>query len=337
MMPTQVRFGYRAVAEQYPPQKLLQFTQLAEEAGFEFVSISDHFHPWFHDGGHAAFAWVWLAAAAERTRTIRLGTGVTTPINRYHPAIIAQAFATLGVIYPGRIRLGLGTGEAMNEIPVGQRWPPFEERATRLEESLKIIRALWENDFATFQGKYFSVKDARLYDRPSIPIPIYLAAGGARMAEMAGRLADGLYTAPTQEAAVRDVLFPSLRRGAKEASRDFEKIARLTFCNIVWDADYDKARVAIRRWRATAYPGIFSKNMWDPRKLDELGEKVAPEDLEWRWVICTDLDEAIKGVERWVKLGFNEVEIRSCSPNEEEFIRRFGREALPYLRELYGG
>lgn len=334
-MQTHVRFGYRAVAEQYPPQRLLEFAQSAEKWGFEFISISDHFHPWFHVGGHAAFAWTWLASAAERTRKIRIGTGVTSPIHRYHPAIIAQAFATLGVTYPGRICLGLGTGEAMNEIPVGQRWPPFEERVARVEESLKIIRALWENDFTTFKGRYFSVKDANLYERPSKPIPIYLAASGPTMAEMAGRCADGLYTAPTQEKTVREVLFPSLKRGAKEASRDFDSINKLTFCNVVWDKDYDRAREAILRWRATAYPGIFGKREWDPRKLDELGKKVSMKDLIWRWIICTDLDEAIKGVEKCISLGFNEVEIRSCSPNEKEFIRKFGREALPYLREKY--
>jgi coenzyme F420-dependent glucose-6-phosphate dehydrogenase len=223
----------------------------------------------------------------------------------------------------------------MNEIPVGQRWPPFEERAARVEESIKIIRSLWENEFVTIKGKYFSVKDARIYERPTKRIPIYLAASGPRMAEMAGRLADGLYTVPTQEQTVHEILFPALKRGATEASRDFDAITKLSFCNIVWDEDYDNAREAIRRWRATAYPGIFGRHEWDPRRLDELGEKVSMEDLAWRWVICTDLDDAIKGVEKCVGLGFDEIEIRSCSPNEDEFIRKFGREALPYLREKY--
>src|SRR2546425_2522630 len=130
-----VAFGYRAVAEQYPSAPLLEFAVEADRQGFEFISVSDHFHPWFHEGGNAVFAWTWMAAALERTKRARIGTGVTTPINRYHPAIVAQAFATMATLHPGRVYLGLGTGEAMNEVPVGQRWPPFSERIERVEES----------------------------------------------------------------------------------------------------------------------------------------------------------------------------------------------------------
>jgi coenzyme F420-dependent glucose-6-phosphate dehydrogenase len=332
---SKIRFGYRAVAEQYGPAQLLEFATQAEDQGFEFITISDHFHPWFHQGGHAAFAWAWIASAAERTKHVQIGTGVTTPINRYHPAIVAQCFATLGAMYPGRIFLGLGTGEAMNEVPVGQRWPPFRERVARVEESLDIIRGLWDKEFFSYTGKYFSVKDANIYDKPGKPVPIYLAASGATMAEVAGRRADGLYTTPAKEEKLRDVLLPAVRKGAESAGRSPGDINKMILCNVSWDEDYDKALASIRRWRAVAAPGSFEKEVWDPRELDRLGEAVPMEDLTWRWTICTDLEDVIKMVDAYIAMGFNEIEIRSGSPDETAFIAKFGRDILPYLREKH--
>lgn len=334
-MSSRIRFGYRAVAEQYTPTQLMEFAVDAENQGFEFISISDHFHPWFHQGGHAAFAWAWIAAAAERTKRVSIGTGVTTPINRYHPAIVAQCFATLGAMYPGRVFLGLGTGEAMNEVPVGQRWPPFKERVKRVEESIDIIRGLWEKDFLTYGGRYFSVQDAHIYDKPTKPVPIYVAASGATMAEVAGRRAEGLYTTPAMEEKLRDVLLPAVRKGAESAGRNYAELRKMILCNVSWDEDYDKALASIRRWRAVAAPGSFEKEVWDPRELDRLGEHVPMADLTWRWTICTNLEDVIKKVDSYIALGFDEIEIRSGSPDEKAFIARFGGKVLPYLREKY--
>ncbi len=334
-MPHRIRFGYRAVAEQYGPSQLLEFASLADRQGFEFISISDHFHPWFHRGGHAAFAWTWIAAAAERTKNVSIGTGVTTPINRFHPAIVAQAFATMGSMYPGRIFLGLGTGEAMNEVPIGQRWPPFGERVRRVDESMDIIEGLWRDGFFTYAGKYFSVEDANIYDKPPVPVPIYVAASGATMAEIAGRRAHGLYTTPSKSEKVRDVIFPALKRGAEASGRRFEDVRKMILCNISWDEDYDRALDSIKRWRAVAVPGSFEREVSDPRELDRLGEKVPMEDLTWRWTICTNMEDIYKKVDEYVGLGFDEIEIRSGSPDEKEFISRFGKNILPCLREKY--
>jgi coenzyme F420-dependent glucose-6-phosphate dehydrogenase len=330
----QVHFGYRAVAEQFPPQKLLGWVVLAEKHGFEFSMVSDHFHPWFHDGGHASFAWTWLASAAERTKTIKLGTGVTTPIYRYHPALIAQAFATLGVMYPGRISLGLGTGEAMNEVPLSGKWPNFGERLARLEESLKLIRALWESeDFVNLKGEYYVLKDAHLYERPSIEIPIYVAASGSRTAYLAGTYADGLYTTPgTDEVVTQNVLLP-FRDAAKKMGRNYNDLRKLIMLNISWDIDHEKALNSILRWRATAYPGVFSKGIWDPRKLDQIAKSVKASDIAKRWIVCTTLEECIPEIERYMRLGFDEIEIRSCSPDEEIFIKKFGKEILSYFNK----
>ncbi len=277
-----------------------------------------------------------MAAALERTKNARIGTGVTTPINRYHPAIVAQAFATMATLHPGRVYLGLGTGEAMNEVPVGQRWPKFPERVKKVEESIKIIKMLWSGGFNNYAGNYFSITDAKLYLEDFGRIPIYVAASGPAMAELAGMLGDGLYTTPAPVAHLRDVLLPSFRRGAEKAQRNLDDLKSLIFCNISWDQDYDKALKSILRWRVVAIPGMFTKPVWDPRKLDELGKQVTVEEIAKRWIICTNLEDAIKRIDEYVRLGFNEIEIRSGSPDEKSFIRKFGRELLPYLRDTYG-
>jgi coenzyme F420-dependent glucose-6-phosphate dehydrogenase len=191
-----LKIGYLAPMEQYQPLPMLQYTMAAEKAGFDSIWVSDHFHPWFHNNAAGGFAWVWMAAAAERTNSVEIGTAVTCPILRYNPAIVAQAFATLACMYPNRIFLGLGTGEAMNEVPVGCEWPKFAERVERLEESIRIMKLLWNENFVTFNGKYYKLRKANLYTKPKSPPPIFVASTGARVAEIAGRHADGLLTVP---------------------------------------------------------------------------------------------------------------------------------------------
>jgi len=327
-----VEFGYRAVEEQYQPSRLVDFAVLAERQGFDFVCISDHFHPWFHEGGCAGHAWIWIGAAGARTKRVRLGTGVTVPIYRYHPAIVAQAFATLGELYPGRIFLGLGTGEAMNEVPLGFRWPPFKERAERLEEGIRIIKSLWEGEFITFNGKYFKLCDARLYTKPREKVPLYIAASGPTVARMAGKHGDGFMTAATVDA-VYPTLFSALAEGAKEAGRRVEAIPRMVELKISYDEDYGRALNSLAKWRVTRVSSILSKSICDPRELDELGRQIDLKGLS-KWV-CTDMEQCIRLVEECIKAGFNEVQVGSSSPNEEEFIIKFGKEALPYLREQY--
>lgn len=324
--------GYRAVEEKWQPSRLLGFTLMAEKQGFDFVCTSDHFHPWFHEGGCAGHAWVWIGAAGAKTETIRLGTGVTTPSSRYHPAIIAQAFATLGEMFPGRIFLGLGTGEAMNEVPLGLKWPIFTDRAERLRETIEIIKLLWKGDFVTYNGKYFTLRDARLYTLPPKSVPMYVAASGPTVAKMAGLCGDGFMTLYTGSDAHRKLLV-SFREGAKEAERRYEEIPRMIETKISYDEDYEKALQSLSRWRSGLIPNIFSKQIHDPRELDRLGDTVDIEKLSD--LVFTDMDSVIKLVEGLVEDGFNEVEVGSSSPNEENFIEEFGRKALPYLKEKY--
>lgn len=331
-----VEFGYRAVEEQYPPSQLLEFTVRAEERGFDFICISDHFHPWFHTGASAGHAWVWMGAAAARTKSVRLGTGVTTPISyRYHPAVVAQAFATLGEMFPGRIYLGLGTGEAMNEVPLGAEWPNFKGRVERLEEAMQIIKLLWEGEFVTFQGKHFQIRDAKLYTKPKTPLPIYLAASGPTMAKMTARYGFRLMTFAPKTDDQFDPILNALREGAKENGRDYEAIPKMLEMGIAYDEDYDKALTAVARWRSTTVPGILNKLVTDPRELERLGGEMATENLFGFWTVCTSLEQCTKRIEAFVKRGFNEIQIHSGSPDEAGFIEKFGREVLPHLKEQY--
>src|SRR5664279_4721060 len=179
-----MKLGYKASAEQFDPRELVEIAVAAEAHGMQSVAVSDHFQPWRHEGGHAPFSLTWMAAVGERTKTIQIGTSVMTPTFRYNPAVIAQAFASMGVMYPGRIMLGVGTGEALNEVATGfrgageQTWPDFKERFARLREAVELMRALWSDDRVSFEGDFYSTHDASIYDRPDQPIPIYIAAGG---------------------------------------------------------------------------------------------------------------------------------------------------------------
>ena len=182
-----LKFGYKASAEQFGPKELLDFSVLAEELGYDSVFTSDHFQPWRHTGGHAPFALAWMGALGARTQRIVMGTSVLTPTFRYPPAVIAQAFGTLGDMFPGRVVLGVGTGESLNEVPAtGMHWPEQKERTARFKESLQLIRQLWREERVSFAGQYYKTEKATIYDRPADPVPIYIAAAGPVLAKYAG-------------------------------------------------------------------------------------------------------------------------------------------------------
>ena len=186
-----LQIGYKASAEQFGPRELVEFGVEAERCGLDSVMVSDHFQPWRHQGGHAPFSISWMSAVGERTSRIRMGTSVLTSTFRYNPAVLAQAFATMGCLYPGRVLLGLGTGEALNEIAVsGMEWPGFKERFARMRESVRLMRQLWREDRVSFDGDYYKTVEATIYDKPDSEIPVYIAAGGPTVAKYAGRAGD---------------------------------------------------------------------------------------------------------------------------------------------------
>jgi coenzyme F420-dependent glucose-6-phosphate dehydrogenase len=217
-----LKLGYKASAEQFGPTQLLEFGCLAEQAGFDSVFVSDHFQPWKHTDGHAPFSLAWLGALGARTARVTIGTSVLTPSFRYHPSIIAQAFGTLGALYPGSVVLGVGTGESLNEVPAtGMHWPEFKERFARLREAVTLIRRLWREERVTFEGQYYRTENATIYDRPDTPVPIFVAAAGALVAKYAGRAGDGfICTSGKARELYADTLLPKLREGLADSGRD---------------------------------------------------------------------------------------------------------------------
>jgi coenzyme F420-dependent glucose-6-phosphate dehydrogenase len=277
-----------------------------------------------------------MAAAAERTKRVEIGTAVTCPILRYNPAIVAQAFATLRAMYPNRIFVGLGTGQAMNETPIGYRWPPFKERAERLEEAIRVMRLLWSGSFVNFKGKYYRLRKANLYTKPSSPPPIFVAASGPTVAEIAGKYADGLLTTPASEERYRRVLFPALERGAKSAGRDPNKISKAVEVWISYDENYGEALKSARFWAATPLPAITRFEIYDPREIEEYGSFVGDEQIAQHWCIGTDPEEHIKYMEKFIRVGFEDIHIMSSSPDEMATLNMYGKHVLPYLRSTYG-
>src|SRR4051794_822825 len=216
-----LKLGYKASSEQFAPNELLGYGVLAEQVGLDSVWISDHFQPWRHTGGHAPFSLAWLGALGARTSRILMGTSVLTPSFRYHPSVVAQAFATLGVMFPERVILGMGTGESLNEVPAsGLAWPEPKERTARLKESVALIRELWSGERVSFQGQYYRTEKATIYDKPSRQPPIYIAGAGPVMAKYAGQFSDGfICTSGKEQELYRDKLLPNVASGVQASGR----------------------------------------------------------------------------------------------------------------------
>src|SRR5258706_6580405 len=234
-----LQLGWKAGTEQYPPEELLDYAVAAEAAGFDSLDASDHFHPWA-EKGQASFVWSWLGAAAARTKTIVLGTGLTCPILRYHPAIIAQAAATMSCLAPKRFYLGVGTGEALNEYAATGEWPSYNERRARLEEAIELIRALWSGEKVTHHGTHYQTRKAKLYTKPAGPIPIYVSAMVSESAEVAGQHGDGLITTGEEPETGREIL-AKFEAGAKKAGKTPSRMPRLIELAAAYPADKKQA------------------------------------------------------------------------------------------------
>jgi coenzyme F420-dependent glucose-6-phosphate dehydrogenase len=330
-----VSIGYWAAHEQYSMQDLLKFVVEAEKGGFTTTMTSDHFHPWWHDNAYGNFTWIWIAAAAERTKRMQFVTGVTAPIYRYHPAIIAQAFASLDVLYPGRIGLGLGSGEAMNESPLGFDWPRARARLTRTKEAIQIIRELWEGSksdrFLNFNGEYFLMRNAKLYTPPAKHIPIYMAATGQQATKVAAKYSDGLisYLGPAEADKVLRV-FDST---AEKEVRDLNSLEKIAEYKVSFSEDYDQAFKSATFWRATLIKNVFNSDISDPRKLQRKAEKEVPDEkLKQSIQITTSIDDCTRSIEDYFKAGFTRVNIHSTSPDEIKFIQMFSKKVMPHFK-----
>lgn len=330
-----VAIRYFAGLEQLAPSFLLDMAVLAEQAGFDGIACSDHFHPWAHTNAQAGFAWAWVASAAERTKRMNVGTAVTSPLFRYHPGIVAQAFATLGEMYPGRIFVTLGTGEALNECPLGYPWPSRRERIERLEEAITIIKRLWTEQFVTFKGKYYTLRKANLYTKPKRPVKLYVAAQDTAVVELAGKCTDGLDTMFGSVEHCKNVILPAFEKGARAAGRNPDQLQKVIHFMVSYHEDYDAALARCHIFGGVTLPVFFKYKVYDPREIELHGRKVAKEELAKTWIISTNPEEHLKRIEEYVKIGFTDVEVHNISPDERTFIKVYGEKVLPYLKEEF--
>jgi coenzyme F420-dependent glucose-6-phosphate dehydrogenase len=323
--------GYAAMFEQFKPSDLLNWSRKAEDLGFGAIMASDHFHPWTPQQGQAGFVWAWMGALGAQTSHVRFGPGVTAPGFRYHPAILAQAAATLAEMFPGRFYLGIGAGEALNEHVVGSYWPEAPARLDRLAESIEIIRKLFSGKVVKHAGAYFTLESARLYTMPDSPPPIYVATSGPVMSERTGRLADGIITVGAPDEKIRG-LMERFEKGAREAGKDPSGMPRIMQLHVSW-AESREAAVdqAVREWPngGMAFPKADIRN---PEDFEAMARLVRPEHFENRVFISADLQEHTAHIQHFVDLGFDEVYVHNVGRNQEAFIEAYAREVLPRLR-----
>jgi coenzyme F420-dependent glucose-6-phosphate dehydrogenase len=328
-----IRFGYKASAEQFGPTELLRFGVLAEEVGFDSVFVSDHFQPWRHDGGHAPAALPWLGALGERTERVVIGTSVLTPTFRYHPGVVAQAFATLGCLYPGRVVLGVGSGESMNEAPLGVVWPEPKERFGRLKEAVELIKVLWSQDRVDFDGTYYQVAKATIYDRPDIPVPLYIAGSGPAATRLAGRRADGFITTSGKDPALyTETLLPAVREGAERPGRSVADLEMQIEVKVSFDEHADRALADTHFWGALALTPEEKTGVEDPIEMQYLADQLPVERAASRFIVSSDPDVHVAAVLRYVEWGFTHLVFHAPGPDQERFLRLYGKDVLPLLR-----
>jgi coenzyme F420-dependent glucose-6-phosphate dehydrogenase len=331
-----IRIGYKASAEQFGPRDLVEYAVRAEELGLDSVTVSDHFLPWRHNGGHAPFALAWMAAVGERTNRVLIGTSVLTPTFRYNPAVIAQAFATLGVLYPNRVMLGVGTGEALNEIAVsGREWPEFKERFARLREAIDLIRELWTKESVSWDGEYYKTVDASIYDRPDTPPKIYVAAGGPLVAKYAGRVADGfIATSGKGMDLYTEKLMPAVEEGAEKAGRDFQQLDRMLEVKVSYDRDSKLALENTRFWAPLSLTPEQKHSVDSAVEMERLADELPIEQVAARWIVASDPDEVVKQLQPYLDAGFNHLVMHGPGHDQERFLTQFTSDVVPLLRKL---
>ncbi|GAA1724597.1 glucose-6-phosphate dehydrogenase (coenzyme-F420) [Microbacterium paludicola] len=335
-MPIPMRFGYKASSEQFGPRELLDYAILAEEMGFDSVFLSDHMQPWMHDGGHAPAALPWLGAAAERTSRVLLGTSVLTPTFRYHPGVVAQAFGTLGAMHPGRMILGVGTGEALNEVTLGLEWPESPERFQRMKEAITLIRKLWTEERVTFEGTYYSTSNATIYDRPETQVPIYIGASGPAATRLAGRMADGWITTSGKDPSLyTDNLLPAFDEGIQKGNRSRDDVDTLIEVKVSFRPDLAKATENTRFWAPLALKPEEKTGIHDPIEMQRRAEELPIERAASRFIVSDDVEQHIEAIATYVELGFRHLVFHDPGHDQEAFLRLYGEQVLPRLRERF--
>ncbi len=321
------RFGYALSSEEHAPRDLVRHAAQAEEAGLEFALISDHYHPWIDAQGHSPFVWSVLGAIARETSTLEVGTGVTCPLIRIHPAILAQAAATTADLFEGRFFLGIGTGENLNEHILGDHWPPYEERREMLVEAIEILRSLWEGRLMSYRGEHYVVENARLYTLPAEPIRLMVAASGPDSATLAADLADGLIMAGPQKEVAEAF---GTNDGASKPI-----FAQATVC---WAASEEEATKTLHRlWPNSGVPGELSRELPLPQHFEQASSIVTPEMLTKHTPVGPNVDRYVESIRKFIDAGADNIYLHQVGPDQEGFLQFFREELRPALTEVTAG
>ena len=315
------RFGYTLSCEEHPPDRLVEWAHRAEEVGFEFAGISDHYHPWLEAQGQSPFVWSVLGAVSQRTERLILTTGVTCPTTRVNPAIVAQAAATTAALLGGRFWLGVGTGENLNEHILGDRWPPTSVRRERLEEAVHVIRRLFSGEQVEHHGRHYTVENARLYTLPEEPPPILVAAAGPKAAALAGRIGDGFFG-----------LAPKRELVETFAPRDDAR-PRVAQIHVCWaDSEQEGRRTAVERWANAGLPGELSQELPNPAHFEQAVKTVREEDVVATIPCGPDVGGYVDAVAPFLDAGYDHVHFHQIGDDQEGFLSFAQRELLPQLR-----
>jgi coenzyme F420-dependent glucose-6-phosphate dehydrogenase len=320
-MTSHVQYGLTLSSEEHPPRRLVEIAELAESTGFDFVSISDHYHPWVDEQGHSPFVWSVLGAIAERTSEISVGVGVTCPIMRIHPAILAQATATTAHLLDGRFVWGVGTGEALNEHILGDRWPPAPLRLEMLEEAVALIRELWSGEQVTFRGQHFTVENARIYDPPPGPVPVIVSAFGPKAAKVAAAIGDGLWVTGPDASGIENW------RDEGGSGPVYSQV------NVCWSTDREAAiDLAHRVWPNTGVPGQLSQDLPTPTHFEQAAQ-VVDRDMVASSIPCgPDLEPLVESIRAAIDAGIDHVYVHQVGDDQEGFCRVWRDEVVPELR-----
>jgi G6PDH family F420-dependent oxidoreductase len=314
------QFGMTLSSEEHAPRRLVDIAALAETHGFDFVSISDHYHPWVDEQGHSPFVWSILGAIAERTDRLEVGIGVTCPTFRIHPAVLAQAAATSSAMLDGRFRFGVGTGERLNEHVLGQHWPPLSVRLAMLEESVEVMRELWEGKIVTRHGQHYTVENARLYTTPEGDVPVIVSAFGPESVEVAARIGDGfMTTSPDADVVAR----------YRDGGGTGPLVATVKMC---WGPDEEAARkTAHQLWASSGVPGESSQELSMPQHFEQAAELVTPEQLAEKIPCGPDPDHHAEALKPYLEAGFDEIHLGQIGPDQQGFYDFYANELLPRL------
>lgn len=318
-----VTLGYALSSEEHDPRQIVTNAQRAEQIGFEFLLISDHFHPWVPQQGQSSFVWSVLGGIAHATEHIQVGTGVTCPIMRFHPALTAQAAATVSAMMPGRFFLGLGTGEYLNEHIFGQPWPRIETRQEMLLEAIHVIRELWQGEEYSYEGAYFTVRDARIYTLPEKLPPIYIAASGSESAELAAEVSDGLISTTSGD----EVVTAFKKAGGAEKPR----YGMLKVC---WASSEEEAREIVKHWWPTStVSGPLHSDLPTPKHFEDvveaMGEPKIPEDT----VLGPDPMAYLRAIQSLQENGYDHIYLHQIGPDQAGFFQFFKNDMVPLLKK----